>query len=73
MLGDVFLRSYDVIHDLENLRLGLVGRALTIPASELQDLAPEAGGVNLGVVLAVLLVLGLLCALFGAKIWYDRK
>jgi len=34
ILGDLFLRAYDVIHDYENLKVGLVGNALTAHTEE---------------------------------------
>ena len=30
ILGDIFLRAYDSIYDIENLRLGLAGPAVTV-------------------------------------------
>jgi len=35
ILGDIFLRAYDSIYDIENLRLGLAGPAVTV--------SPESG------------------------------
>lgn len=35
VLGDVFLRAYDAVHDLTEKRLGLIGKALTLDPADI--------------------------------------
>jgi hypothetical protein len=41
LLGSVFLRSYDSIHDFENKRLGLVGKGRSLGQETLQNMYPN--------------------------------
>ena len=79
ILGDLFLRAYDVIHDYGHLKVGLVGEARTVPTDGSPGTMAELFGVHhgssatVGIAIGVVAVVGLGAATFGGYIWYKKK
>jgi len=74
ILGDVFLRAYDSVHDLENRRIGLIGKALTTSGRNRESIAviDEEGNPAVGIVVALVIFCSLLIGFFVCKNWYDK-
>ena len=75
-MGDPFLRAYDVIHDLEIRRIGLVGTAVTIPAEDVGMYDPplaSGGSTPVGIIIVCFLAAIILLALLGFKVWKDKQ
>ena len=74
IFGDIFLRAYDVIHDYKDLKLGLVGEAMTAPPDQSFLMkAPEEEVSSVGIIVGVLAFVGCGACLFGVKVCYDKK
>ena len=71
MFGTVFQQKYDVVHDLQERRIGLIGTGIittSVPEGIMEQLLEEVG-VNAGGVFVVVLVCIIMCVIM----WQYRK